>query len=245
MAPYYDHGGITIYHGDMRDHQILAGDAVLTDPAFGTGAYETDLPFDPQYLRAWASRFPSVAVMAYPELLVAWCVEAGVKPDEWVTWAPTNKPGARSGRLPRSSEHIAIFGAGATPGHHLLRRPRSAASAGILDKAREGSRTKIQEVDGKSTRDWAQLGDVWDDPAPGIGFNCHQRLHVNEKPLSLALKLVTLCTTPGQIVLDFHLGSGAFLLAAKQLGRKGIGVDLDEQACETAARRLSQEILAL
>jgi hypothetical protein len=179
--------------------------------------------------------------MGYPELVAAWCIEAQTRPDEWITWWPTNKPGARCLRVPRSTEHIAIFGS--TPGAKLIRRPRSAAGIAILaqeDKIRGGSHIKIQEVAGKSTREWAQEGDVWRDAAPGVMFNAHLRLHPNEKPVSLGHKLVTLCSNPGDTIIDYYAGSGAFLAAAVDLGRKAIGVELDESNCETIAKRFQQ-----
>jgi site-specific DNA-methyltransferase (adenine-specific) len=54
--------------------------------------------------------------------------------------------------------------------------------------------------------------------------------------------MIEFSTRPGDIVLDPFCGSGSTLVAAKQLGRCAIGIDINERDCENAARRLAQEL---
>ena len=72
-----------------------------------------------------------------------------------------------------------------------------------------------------------------------------QTQHPHQKPVGLLQKIILTCTKPGDIVLDPFMGSGSTLVAAKQLGRRAIGIDLSEKHCETAASRCAQDVLAL
>lgn len=226
--PYYDEGGITIYHGDALELLgELAGDAVITDPPYGFGAYASDVrvPVAPVFFLA-----PTVALFGYPETLVGWCLEAGRVPLEWITWWPTNariKAGGRHALLAREVEAVAIFGDEMRLYPDAVREPRS---------------DNRPAVNGEVS-DTVRSGDVWRDASPGVAFNAPLRLHPNEKPLALLRKLVAFCSAPGDLVVDPFMGSGTTLRACKDLGRRAIGVDVVERNCEVAARRLAQEIL--
>ena len=66
--------------------------------------------------------------------------------------------------------------------------------------------------------------------------------HPTQKPLALMLWCLGFFPKT-QTVLDPFMGSGTTLVACKQLGRKCIGIEIDEKYCEIAARRLSQGML--
>ncbi|MGV8973152.1 MAG: DNA-methyltransferase [Rhodoglobus sp.] len=69
--------------------------------------------------------------------------------------------------------------------------------------------------------------------------------HPTVKPLSMVADWVRRFTNPGDTILDPFAGSGTTLRAAKDEGRKAIGVELDERYCEVIAKRLSQDCLDL
>ena len=68
------------------------------------------------------------------------------------------------------------------------------------------------------------------------------RKHPTQKPVALMIWCINQVGNP-QTILDPFMGSGTTLVAAKQLGRKSIGIEIEEKYFEVAVKRLSQEVI--
>ena len=66
--------------------------------------------------------------------------------------------------------------------------------------------------------------------------------HPTLKPVGLMAHFILLHTDNKDLVLDPFMGSGTTLRAAKDLGRKAIGIEIEERYCEIAAKRLAQGV---
>jgi site-specific DNA-methyltransferase (adenine-specific) len=64
-----------------------------------------------------------------------------------------------------------------------------------------------------------------------------KRVHPTQKPAALMSWILTKYTSPGELILDPFLGSGTTAMCAKELGRRCIGIEIEERYCELAARR--------
>jgi len=77
------------------------------------------------------------------------------------------------------------------------------------------------------------IADVIDMPYSG------NALHPAQKPVQALLPLIETFSQPGDLVLDPFSGSGSTLVAARQLKRNYLGMELDAQHCAAAAKRLA------
>lgn len=81
------------------------------------------------------------------------------------------------------------------------------------------------------------IGDVWR-IAP-------ETASVHPAPFPIHLPSTAIAATGADMVLDPFMGSGTTLRAAKNFGRKAIGIELEERYCEIAANRMAQEVLPI
>jgi adenine-specific DNA-methyltransferase len=82
------------------------------------------------------------------------------------------------------------------------------------------------------------IGDIWTDIEP-INASAAERLgYPTQKPLALLERIVNANSNPNDIVLDAFCGCGTALVAAQNLGRQWIGIDISPTACRVMAKRL-------
>lgn len=239
MRPYYERGGITIYHGDCREvlPTLEAGsvDLVLTDPPYG------------EHQAFWDTARPHPAVWKeFARLLVD-----GGRLYYWGFWghAPYVIEQAKAVGLTPQSRIVWWFRTG-RPQKWAYREDTEDAwyfSKGVpayfdvsedLEPYEDASNYKRYGRTGKHP------GTVW--LASRVLHNHPENVgHETQKPLSLITKMVRVSSAPQELILDPFMGSGTTLLAAQQLGRRAIGIEIEEKYAEIAARRLEQEVLPL
>lgn len=205
MKPYYDHAGITIYHGDCREiFPSVAADVLCFDPPYGTnehGGYgrrqlgletienDGDTSVRDAILALWGDR-------------------------QAITFAS-----------PRHAE---------PPGRWDYRLVWDKCSPGL------GSPWRWQHEMVYLRGQWVNKPGVPSVLSFPAGNAMRDRWHPHEKPVRLMFALLN--GTSGTVV-DATCGSGSTLRAARDLGRRAIGIEVEERYCEIAAKRLSQEVL--
>jgi site-specific DNA-methyltransferase (adenine-specific) len=117
-------------------------------------------------------------------------------------------------------------------------------------KGSPGHRSFVGFNDWEAHLIWGKPASIMHDYfATRAGFEAESGMdgnpHPCPKPMAWARWLVSRVSLPGSTVLDPFMGSGTTLVAAKDLGRRAIGIEIEERYCEIAARRCSQEVLGL
>ena len=207
MKPYYEHAGITIYHGDCREilPDLPKVDLVLTDPPYGIGCSGR---VNNQGAAAWDAERADVAWLL--DIAQSLCIWGG-------NYFADNLP---------ASESWLIW----------LKRP-----AGFDNDPRTYAPLEMAWTDyGGKPRVKTH---VWDGGKRAGEKGNRTFCHPAQKPIEVMRWCIVLAPDEPRIILDPFMGSGTTLRAAKDLGRKAIGIELEEKYCEIAAKRLQQEVL--
>jgi DNA modification methylase len=106
------------------------------------------------------------------------------------------------------------------------------------DRMRDES--KVGSGFGKNVSSWVGRDRVYPTNVLHMATECSNRNHSATFPVDLPAWFVKLFTQPGEVVLDPFIGSGTTALAAVELGRYYVGIDIDKEYVELSRKRLSQ-----
>jgi len=221
VKPYWESEthGLRIYHGDCLEVMPALGeefDLCLTDPPYNIG--RNGIPNDSlgEHFVPWLA--------AVCTLLPTKCLLLFAYPTQLDKAIDAVRDGGW--RFRRTLTNYA-------PGKcsHPLQRWLLTSEA-IIVAERAGANWEGEEY-GHDT--------IWRSSA-WIGRQLEMGWHPSVKDLPVIAGLLRQATLMGQSVIDPFLGSGTTLVAAYRLGRRGVGIEISEEYCELAARRLEQEI---
>ncbi len=222
--PYYDHAGITIYHGDCREIlPQLETEAIITDPVWPNAIKRFFGSDDPGGMLTEALSMAKARRVAIqlgcdsdPRFLSA-------VPDTWpflrVCWLDYSRPSYK-GRILYTGDVAYLFGEPpeSKPGRRLISGMcRSSRTDKMFHRSRFGKKIRFTGSDDE---------EIIPFPAP------RRYEHVRWLVDQFTDKELT----------DPFMGSGTTLVAAKELGRQAIGIEIEEKYCEIAAERLAQEV---
>ena len=212
--PYYRDDHVTLYHGDCLEIDAwLSADVLCTDPPYGMA-----------YVSGRRRRHEQVAVAndhstdARDAVLESWGDRPAVVFGNWKIERP-----------PPTRQILIWFKANAGPGMGDLEIPWGTATEEIyvLGRGFTGPRRP-------------NLLTTYEQRGSPVGLAALTG-HPTPKPVGLMEQLIDKC--PPGVIADPFAGSGSTLVAARNLGRRAIGVELEERYCETVARRLAQGVL--
>lgn len=220
--PYYQDDFVTLYHGDcLTGHrEWLDADVLVTDPPYGMNIAQRGMSHSngkkDKALRVAKAVVGDENPDARDRALEAWGKRPAIV---FGTWRVERPQGTK--------QRLIWHKANTYP--NLTRAPWYATDEEIYILGSgfigEPERNVYATSELRSGKDGlaAQTG------------------HPTPKPVGLMESLIRKC--PDGVIADPFAGAGATLVAAKNLGRKAIGVELEEKYCEIIARRCAQDVL--
>ena len=206
-------------------------DMVLTDPPYGTTACKWDsvIPFEPMWAHLKRiTKKNGAIVMTASQPFTSALVMSDVKMFKycwvWEKTKPTGFLNAKKQPL-RQTEDVAVF----------YKDQCKYNPQGISETDRMVSRTNRGNY-GDCSKTTRQT--VTGYPRNILKFPSHDGLHPTQKPVALMEYLIKTYTNEGETVLDFTMGSGTTGVAAKNLNRSFIGIELDETYFNIAEERI-------
>lgn len=220
MRPYYSDAYVTLYHGDCRDvlPSLTTSHTLLTDPPYGVGfaRYESHNDSTDGY-GEWMWPVIEMAERVATDWVCVFQSEVNIR--QWGTWFPREW---RVMALPKTFGQI---------GREYIARQTDYALYWPLG---EPPWPVIGNKAPAFFRNWfvsRQASNTTDRPD-----------HPCPRPVDMMQYLVDCFVRPGGSLVDPFAGSGTTLRAAKDLGRRSIGIEIEERYCEIAAKRMSQEV---
>jgi DNA modification methylase len=227
VSLYYQDDFVTLYHGDcLTEHrEWLEADVLVTDPPYGIKWRAGRGSF--LNIRAQTGRAPKeadhVSRIDGDMSIEARDVALGL----WGDARPAMMFGSWREDMPKGTRSRLIWWKrGQAPGPTRTPFVTQDEEIYILGKGWPKADSPMRSViptDESRSRAPAEIG------------------HPTPKPIGLMELLIDRC--PAGTIADPFAGSGATLLAAKNLGRKSIGVELEEKYCEIIAKRCAQDVL--
>jgi site-specific DNA-methyltransferase (adenine-specific) len=215
MTPYYEESGITIYHGDCREIlPELTVDCVVTDPPYGIGFPYQSYDDTAENLEELIDEIQWAFLTSNRACVLCGPTQINVYPrPSWVASVVWNTTGSFGRRGYNQWTPVLCYGS---------------------DVEGFGS------VNGMLKSDVIKISG-----GAGVGFQRGgwEKEHTCPKPQNIMHAVVQRFTEMDDIVIDPFMGSGTTLVAAKNLGRQAIGIEIEEKYCEIAAQRLAQGVL--
>ena len=237
---------IELHLGDclekMKDIEDGSIDAVIADPPFQITACKWDkiIPFDLMWEQLNRIIKPNGAIVLFgSEPFSSALRMSNIKQYkyDWV-WVKNLKTGnLNAKRMPMGGHELIHVFCKKSPTYNPQKRHRTTE---VKAGNKKNSKT---EVYGKQREDYLDRQSDLINPDTVIRdikcvHNSSGKLHPTQKPVALIEYLIKTYTNEGETVLDFTCGSGTTLLAAKNLNRNGIGIELDLNYYNIACKRL-------